>query len=409
MRRNLQPLNILRDDVLHVGQHLFRQPVMAADEERPAHDGVRAGERSVHAAGNVLIWFVVAHVARKQQARLDFVAFKVGEEIAADDGRCLAERYRKCEPVTRRFWMALGQDEMFRIAREKLVEPVEIPRADGIEVGQFFELREAERRLHFHRFEIVSHPQIVEFAVVIRVVQTEAESLFNVLIIIFRKRAAPVAIDFCFADERVVVHHYHAASAAGCDIVRGVKTRGGDVGPATGRFAVKEAPVRIAGILKEQQPVAVADCADALHIIDTADCMGDKNGLRLRRDGCLQLVNVKVVRADFGIHENRYAPLHDDGIQRGGEGACLRDDLAAGRQVRDFHSDEIRRRTGIHHEPVALAEQRGYLVFKRFGERARAEPAVAEALHDRRDFFFIVDRSRIKNAVAAGDKRRVHR
>lgn len=106
---------------------------------------------------------------------------------------------------------------------------VEVAGADGVEVRKFFELHEPERGLHFHRFEIVSDSDVTEFAVVVRVVQFVAEALLDILIVVFRQGAAPVAIDFRFANEIRVIGHHHAAGAARGDIVRGVETRGGDV------------------------------------------------------------------------------------------------------------------------------------------------------------------------------------
>lgn len=93
--------NVPLDDVQHVINHLFGETMVASNEECVFQDGIRARERPVNAARNILIRFVVEYIARKKKARLDAVPFKIREQITTHDRRPFANGNGESEPVDR--------------------------------------------------------------------------------------------------------------------------------------------------------------------------------------------------------------------------------------------------------------------------------------------------------------------
>mmetsp|Transcript_29914 Transcript_29914/g.95413 ORF Transcript_29914/g.95413 Transcript_29914/m.95413 type:complete len:407 (-) Transcript_29914:7-1227(-) len=343
--------------------------MVRAQEEALPHDLVRAREGlQVLTVGGV-----PRDVPREKDARLNPVALQELEQALP-----LGVEQREREPVE--LVVPCRQHEPRARAPEVLDVSADVAPADGLEVLQLPQLREAEGGAHLAGLHVVADAAVEELEVVVDAVHVVAEALGHVLCVV--ADAAPVAEHERAVSMARVVEHDHPAHAARRDDVRGVERDHGHV-------RLRGVGDRVAGVLEEPDaPRHLGAQLRPVHL--AAGEVRDQEALGLGRDGREEAVDGGHVAVGLHVAEHGRQPELLDRRDRGGEGARGGHDLVALLQAQGRQAEEVPGAAGVHHEAVLLAEERGDLALELLGPRARGQPAVAEALLHRLDLLLAV-------------------
>ena len=171
-----------------------------------------------------------------------------------------------------------------------------------------------------------------------------------------------------------------------------------------GRCAAELGAERVARVLDHLEAVRVGDGADAIPVGAVADQVRHEDRLRARRDHLLDAVDVDVERVGLHVDERGHETPAHERRDVGGERDRRGDHLVAGLAPEQLDREVERRRTGVDHDPAALAEVLGDALLERLdvlADAQRARPA-AQHLDDGFDLFLVVDAARVLDPALVG-------
>lgn len=244
--------------------------------------------------------------------------FDVGHDFLAV--HALAAGHEEAEPAGTGVRAGLGQDELVLGRLQRLLQVVEVMTATLHEARELLQLGAAHSGLHVRDVEVQAEMRIDVFMVVafrqFAVLAIETVAAVVVLAGVADAVAAPITErTHNFVEQRIV--RVDGAALAHRHMMRRVEAGRANIADGTRELLLAIDDVAraegIAVILHEPEIVLVAEVLHGLQVKGIAQRMREHDGLRLVREGRLQLRDVDVVLRNRHIDEDRHRTVVHDG------------------------------------------------------------------------------------------------